>query len=144
MFPVIAFALAAATPIATAADRLLAAYSAAWGRADAAGLAALYTPDGELVSPAGSATGRAAIAALYGGGFANGMAATVLTARVDGVRGIAPGVAFGRGGWRLAPRAAGGAPNDCGRFFVVLRHDGAAWRIASFDEVELACAVVTP
>lgn len=143
MFPLIAFALVATTPTTTAANRLLGAYSAAWSRADAAGLAALYTADGELVSPAGTAAGRVAIARLYGGGFANGMAATLLTARLEGVRTVAPGVVFGRGGWRLVPRD-GGAVVYCGRYFAVLRRDKRVWRIASFDEVELACDAVTP
>ena len=111
---------------------------------DATALAALYTPDGDLVSPAGSAVGRAPVAALYAGSFANGMAATVLTAQLERVRAVAPGVAIGRGAWRLAPRAGGGAVAYCGRFVTVLRRDEAAWRIASFDEVELACAAATP
>lgn len=142
----LAIPLFAAAPSADAtadAQTVLAAYRAAWARADASALARLYSDDAELVSAAATADGRVQIEQLYAAAFAGGMAGTVLTTRLDGVRSVAPNVSFSRGSWRIAAPAAAGAAPYCGRFFALLRRDR-DWRIVSFSEVQLACDADSP
>lgn len=142
--------LAADVHAAPAADAvaMLARYRTAWARADAVALAALYTPDAELLSVVASSAGRADIGRLYRAAFDGGLARSRLTTRLDGARSIAPGVAYGSGVWRIEPVAAasGGAvpAAACGRFFAVLRRAQNVWRLAAFSESALACATDSP
>lgn len=146
LLPVVAATiLAGAAPAPSSASgphALLESYARAWRQADGEALAALYTPDAELVSAAGDAHGRAEIAALYKAAFAAGMAGTILTTKLAAVRTIAPDTAYARGSWTIAaPNATRIAPY-CGRFFAVLKRRDRGYRIDSFSEVQLACEAI--
>ena len=112
---------------------------AAAAHADAGALARLYAEDAELISAAGSASGRGEITDLYKGAFAGGMNETALSTKLESVRTVAPGAIFTRGSWIIAPTAASGEAAYCGRFFAVLKQVKAIWRIDTFNEVQLAC-----
>lgn len=143
LFLLTAAASPTAAPPVSPSAKLLADYRTALERDDADALAALFTPDAELVDGSMIATGTAAIKALYAGAFAQGMRGSRLETRIDSERALAPTVRFARGVSRITPAAAGVAP-FCARFVATILARKGAWRITTFSESALACAKAFP
>ena len=125
---------------------LLERYRIAWDAGDAAALADLYLPAAELADSRAIVQGRADIAKLYRGAFDAGFAGSRLAVKIETTLPIAPGTFYGRGVSRIVLKSVGGtaATAYCGRFFAVIRRGPGGWRIATFNEVSLACDAAFP
>jgi uncharacterized protein (TIGR02246 family) len=103
-------------------DRVLRDYEAAWGRGDAAALAALFAPDGFVLQGGKPPVrGRAAIAAAYAGqGGAPLKLRALAAATADTV------------GYIIGAYGYGDGTQDQGKFTLTLRRDrGGRWLIFS-------------
>ena len=101
-------------------DRVLRDYEAAWGRQDAAGLAALFTEDGFVLSPGSPPVrGREDITRHYEG-KGGPLALRAMAYATDGELGYIIG---GYAGTEGAP--------DSGKFTLTLRRVDGRWLIAS-------------
>ena len=101
------------------------AFEAAFARQDAAALADLYTADGQLL-PAGIdvVTGRSAIADFWSGIFRMGITGAELkTVEVHACGDLAVE------GGRYVLKAPGGQVADQGKYIVVWKHAGDAWKL---------------
>jgi len=100
-------------------------FVAAFGRGDAAALASLYTADAQLLPPHSDAvTGRDAIRAFWQGVIDLGLKGAVLdTVEVEGVGETAIEVG------RYTLRVAGGLVADAGKYVVVWKREGGAWKL---------------
>jgi ketosteroid isomerase-like protein len=114
--------------IASGADKLAHSYDDNYNHHDAAGMGAIYAPDGFLVSPGGAIIrGRAALESYYQGRFATG-------AR-DHESKIAEAHAMGDGGYGLgtfsvnAPQADGSVKRLAGNIVYVYTHSTDGWRL---------------
>jgi uncharacterized protein (TIGR02246 family) len=125
------------------ADALLNAYRAAWDRADAPALAHFYARDGQLHTPYGvTLHGKEQIRSFYMGAFEHGYRGSRGEAALIDTEAVAPGIIFGHGRWSIhGARSEKGEPRaaECGDFFMVLRREGASWRIASLHELGGLC-----
>lgn len=111
-----------------------AAYKAALERGDGKALAALWTPDGDIVDAAGNVIkGRDSVAALApAAGDAPATAKPSFTIKDTGLRFVSPDVAVEDGTVTVVPRG-GTAPLE-GRFAAVwVRHEG-SWKLAALRE----------
>ena len=73
-------------------------FDSAWNRADAEAVAALFSPDGEFVSPSGAITSaRGEIRNLLAGGFQERLQGTTLTTKVDAVKFVKHDAALAKG-----------------------------------------------
>lgn len=110
-----------------AAVAMGAQYDARYGEKDAAGMAALYAPDGVLVSPAGPLVrGRAELQAYYVKRFAagaRGHAIHVLEAHAQGAGGYAVAQ------FSVNVPAGGGMREERGSIVTVLRRDADGWHM---------------
>jgi uncharacterized protein (TIGR02246 family) len=101
------------------------AFMAAFNRGDAAGVAALYTEDGQLLPPnAGFMKGRQAIQAFWQGGMDMGLkAAKIEIVEVEGHGDTAIEVStytlYGEGGQAL----------DEGKYIVIWKKEGGQWKL---------------
>jgi len=97
----------------------------AFGRGDAAGVAALYTAGGQLLPPDSAVVaGRDAIQALWKGAMGLGLTGVTLeTLEVEGHGETAIEVG------RYTLRAAGGQVADVGKYVVIWKREGGAWRL---------------
>lgn len=129
------FALALALPLPALAQaggadlhaqiaKLDQAWQKAYNAGDAAALAALYTPDAELMVPgAEPASGTKAIQALYAADAAQGAKITLTQAEVVDLGDYA----FETGGW--VANGADGKHLDHGTFVTLYKKVGGAWKI---------------
>lgn len=139
----IASALAAAFAAPAAAAEpgaLLPRFMQAWSAGDARGIAALFAPDADFVSPDGiKASGRSNIEMFYAAAFARGYAGSQGVGEVVSTRMIGPDMALIDGRWRIsgARTEAGQArPAERGILAAVLRKDADGWRIVALREAK--------
>jgi len=97
----------------------------AFGRRDAAGLSALYTAGGQLLPPNSPViTGRDAIQAFWKSVMDLGLTgATLETLELEGHGETAIEVG------RYSLRTAGGQVADAGKYVVIWKREGGAWRL---------------
>ena len=97
----------------------------AFGRGDAAGLASLYTTGGQLLPPNSAVVaGRDAIRSFWQGAMNLGLTqAQLKTVEIEGHG----DTAIERGEYTL--RAAGGQVADTGKYVVVWKTEGGAWKL---------------
>jgi uncharacterized protein (TIGR02246 family) len=104
-----------------ALERVLRDYEKAWTAKDAAGLAALFTPDGFVLSPGQPmARGRAAIESHYGKHGGGPLALRAVAFAVDG-----------RHGYIIGAYAQKAGEPEIGKFTLTLRKVGGRWLIFS-------------
>lgn len=109
---------------------------AAWHRADAHAIAAMYETDGDFVSPTGDhAVGPAAVESFYTAAFENGYAGSGASATVVHTRSLAPTMLLIDGTWAIRPTSASKITEpEAGLFVVVLRRHQDHWRIVALRE----------
>jgi uncharacterized protein (TIGR02246 family) len=107
--------------IAAADDRFMAAFN----RGDAAGVAALYTEQGQLLPPnAGFVVGRDAVQAFWQGAMDMGIAsAKIEILEVEGHGDTAIEVS------KDSLHAQGGEELDAGKFIVIWKRVGGEWKL---------------
>lgn len=103
-------------------------FMAAFGRGDAAGVAACYTADARLLPPGGAPmTGTPDIATFWQGAMSMGIKAAKLETLHVEERGD---LAIEVGQYTLAIQPDGGAAmTDVGKYVVVWKDDGGAWKL---------------
>ncbi|MEO6990590.1 MAG: SgcJ/EcaC family oxidoreductase [Candidatus Baltobacteraceae bacterium] len=135
-------------PTRAAITQLLATYEDAWDRADAGGLAASYTSDGDLMIPTGQLfAGPSAIGAFYGSVFARGFAGSHGAGEAQHVRMLSPEMAIADGTWSIVgihdPKGKA-QPDERGVFTaVIVRADG-TWKLAALREQSSGTSVTEP
>ncbi len=78
-------------------------FDRAWNRADAEAVAALFSADGELVSPSGAITSaRDEIRNLLAGEFQDTLRGTTITTKVDATKFVSDDAALAKGKFTLA------------------------------------------
>ena len=100
-------------------------FMATFGQQDAAGMASLYTANGQLL-PANSdvVSGAAGIQAFWQGAFDQGLREAVLeTVELEDHGDTATEVG------RYTLTADGGAVADQGKYIVIWKNDGGAWKL---------------
>jgi uncharacterized protein (TIGR02246 family) len=123
------------------------AFADAWGRADAAAIASLFTPDGDLVIPTGlQVRGRTHLHDFYASAFAKGYAGSTTTADITRIRAIAPGVMVVDAAWsiigaKLSPGKVN--PPERGILAAVIVKSTGRWWIAALREQEGAAALTS-
>ena len=117
---------------------LIPAFTDAWGRSDASGLASLFASDGDLMIPTGNVfSGREAIGAFYSSVFANGYRGSKGTGEIARVRFVQPNVAVGDGTWSIAgahDKDGKDAATERGVFTFVAVKQAGQWRISALRE----------
>ena len=132
----------------TAAIRsVVRSFADAWGRADAATIASLFTADGDLVIPTGlQVHGRAHLRDFYASAFARGYAGSTTTAKVMLIRKIAPDVMVVDAVWSIdGAKLTSGKPMppERGILAAVIVNDVGRWWIAALREQEGAAALTS-
>jgi uncharacterized protein (TIGR02246 family) len=116
---------------------LLSQFTLAWDKADAAGIAALFEGNADLVIPDGLLVeGRDAIRQFYASVFQRGYRGSRGTARIKHVRPIGSDMVLVDGVWRIdgaVVRGRAEAP-EAGIFNLVAKHRGPRWAICSLRE----------
>ena len=125
--------------------KLIPAFTDAWARSDAEGLAWLFTPDGDLVIPTGQVmSGRDAVGAFYASVFAAGYRGSKGTGEVERMRFIRPDVVVGDGTWSITgahDKQGKATPEERGVFtFVAVKRDD-HWHISALREQTSAIAL---
>lgn len=123
-----------------AIETLLDRFTQDWAHADAAGIACLFEPDADLVTPYGmKVSARASIEQFYARAFQLGYKGSSGGAHVDSTRRIGPDFAILNGAWSITgAHTADGKPRPAehGLFTaVVVRQNGSGWRIAALREM---------
>lgn len=109
------------------AQKLADQYSGAFNKADAKGIAALYTAEGTRVGPDGTfLVGRAAIEKSYATAFAAQEKKPQLSLQMGQTQTVAPGVKVMEGRYTIA-----GPLTAKGRFVNTAVKQGAGWLLAS-------------
>jgi uncharacterized protein (TIGR02246 family) len=120
-------------------------FSAAWGRADAAAIAALFTPDGDLVIPTGlQVRGRAHLRDFYASAFARGYAGSTTAADIRRIQELAPGVMVIDATWSIngaKPVQGKSMSPERGILAAIIVKTSGKWRIAALREQEGAAAL---
>lgn len=103
-------------------------FMAAFQRGDAAGVAACYTDDGQLLPPNGEPmTGTDSIAAFWQGAMAMGIKDAKLETRQVEARGDLA-VEIGQYTLTIQPEGAD-TMTDVGKYIVVWKDDGGTWKL---------------
>ena len=143
------FASPEAAPLADTAGirSVVSAFATAWGRADAAAIASLFTVDGDLVIPTGlQVRGRAHLHDFYASAFAKGYAGSTTTADITRIREVAPDVMVVDASWSIigAKLTQGKAtPPERGILAAVIVKSTGRWWIAALREQEGAAALTS-
>jgi uncharacterized protein (TIGR02246 family) len=137
-----------AAPADTAGIRaVVRAFADAWGRADAAAIASLFTMDGDLVIPTGlQVRGRTRLRDFYASAFANGYAGSTTTADITRIRKIEPDVMVIDASWSIvgAKLPLGNASRpERGILAAVVVKSAGRWWIAALREQEGAAALTS-
>jgi uncharacterized protein (TIGR02246 family) len=111
----------------------------AWANCDAKALAALWTEDGDFLSPCGTlAKGRAEIERFYADAFSSGYCHSTATGTVSNIRFVEQDIAIVDGTWDIKgahdPQGLA-APEEKGRFTAVAKKLGARWFIMAQREM---------
>src|SRR5215213_10028712 len=116
----------------TNAQQLVERMAMAWMQRDVTTIVALFTDDGELITPGGAARGRAAIAAAATKFFAQPVAVTVTITRVlvDGSRGAVEWT------WRETSGTTGADRTMEDAIIFALRDDKLAYWREYFDPAQ--------
>lgn len=103
-------------------------FMAAFQRGDAAGVAACYTSDAELLPPnAPSMTGTESITAFWQGAMSMGVKdAKLETQRIEALGDLA--VEVGQYTLQIQPEGAD-AMTDVGKYIVIWKNDGGTWKL---------------
>jgi uncharacterized protein (TIGR02246 family) len=121
----------------TEVRNLIPAFTDAWARADAPGLAALFASDGDLMIPTGNVfSGREAIGGFYASVFAQGYKGSKGAGDIVRLRVLQPDVMVGDGTWSITGAHKDGkeAVAERGVFtFVAVKREG-KWRISALRE----------
>lgn len=113
-------------------DQLLADYQAAWAKADAKGLAALYAQNAIRMGPEGAVVGRQAIQKMFEQNFAGAWKGTKVTITGGRLESVSADVRVHEG--TFAVSGGSGAPQK-GRYLNTLVRQGNAWRIAGLAPI---------
>lgn len=116
---------ATATDLRAAVQAVNREFMTAFGRRDAAAIAALYTSAGSVLPPGGpAAEGPVAVQHFWQGAFDLGLAEAVLE---TGELEAGDGLAYETGAYTL--KTAGGEVADQGKYMVIWKRDGDRWMI---------------
>ncbi len=125
---------------------LVARFSTAWAHSDAAGLATLFAPGADLVTPDGIiARGPEQIARFYAATFAHGYRGSQGTGTIAQTRVLSHNLALVDGTWSItgAHRADGSArPPEHGTLTAVLGLGPDGWRVLALRESASAGEIV--
>ena len=136
LVPWVAFAVIVAAPAYLAGQqsvnpeyqKVMDAFTAAYNKADAAGIGAIYTEDGLRVAPDGAVlSGRAAIQQSYGAMLAGPMKGASIKLTATESRQLTPDIHIVVGTWAITGGQAGPASGTY--INTLVRKDG-QWRIA--------------
>jgi uncharacterized protein (TIGR02246 family) len=126
-FSSLAYGQSASANTRKAIEANLKTFVAAFNRGDAAAVAALYAVDAKLLPPNGPIVeGRANIQTFWAGGISAGLKIVSLTATDVNVAG---NLAIETGKYVSTVPAGGGTTTDEGKYVVVWRREGRAWKI---------------
>ena len=133
---VLATGVASATAQAKdpALDKLVADWSAAFGRGDAKALATLYTDNAIRVSPdGGTVLGRAAIEKEFAGYFAGPWKGATIKILVGSVQPLGPDTSAAEGTYEVTPKGPDGKalPPVKGRYLNSMVKKNGAWVLSS-------------
>jgi uncharacterized protein (TIGR02246 family) len=104
-----------------------------WSESDGAGLAGLFTRDGDLIVPTGKTlSGQQSIAAFYEAIFKNGYQGTSVDFALEGVRMRDEGFAVLDGSFSILKKAG---PAEQGRFCAILVKESGGWKILALREM---------
>ena len=113
-------------------DQLLSDYQAAWAKADAQGLASLYTQNAIRMGPEGAVVGRQAIQKMFEQNFAGAWKGTKVTITGGRLESVSADVRVHEG--TFAVSGGSGLPQN-GRYLNTLVRQGAQWRIAGLAPI---------
>ncbi len=133
---VLATGLASATAQSKdpALDKLVADWSAAFGRGDAKALASLYTDNAIRVSPdGGTVLGRAAIEKEFAGYFAGPWKGATIKILVGSVQALGPETSVSEGTYEVTPKGPDGKPMPPvkGSYLNTIVKKNGAWVLSS-------------
>jgi uncharacterized protein (TIGR02246 family) len=117
-----------------ALDKLVADWSAAFGRGDAKALGSLYTDNAIRVSPdGGTVLGRAAIEKEFAGHFAGPWKGATIKILVGSVQPLGPDAAAAEGTYEVTPKGPDGKalPPVKGRYLNTMVKKNGAWMLSS-------------
>ena len=118
--------------------KLIPQFLDAWGHADAAQLASVFAPDGDLIIPTGNVfSGREAIGAFYSSVFQNGYKGSRATGVIERMRFITPDIAIADGRWTIAgahDQDGKDAPTERGIFSVIVARKRSRWLMSALRE----------
>ncbi len=121
-------------PTDPALNRLAAEFAAAFNAKDAKRITAFYTDDGVIMPPdQGMVRGRRDIEAYYARGFQQDVAdfrLVPIESVISGEQAFEAGTSRLTHRRGLSSRAAVGAATQTGKYLVVYKREGGAWRIA--------------
>jgi uncharacterized protein (TIGR02246 family) len=117
-----------------ALDKLVADWSAAFGRGDAKALGSFYTDNAIRVSPdGGTVLGRAAIEKEFAGHFAGPWKGATIKILVGSVQSLGPDTSAAEGTYEVTPKGPDGKalPPVKGRYLNTMVKKNGAWVLAS-------------
>ncbi len=127
------------------ATSLLDEFKQAWRSADGATLGSLFTEDGDLIIPTGELLrGQAKVAGFYTSVFAHGYRGSSTSATIAQIRHITDDIMLVDAEWVIsgAVTAEGASkPPERGILAVILKRNGAQWRVAALREQASATRV---
>lgn len=123
-------------------------FAAAWNRADASAISALFAPDGDLIIPTGLVLrGRSEITAFYSGVFASGYAGSVGSSEIASIRFIKSDVALLDATWSIKnvhDAKGASAPDESGILALLATKGSSGWHIAALREHSSASSFQSP
>ena len=112
-------------------EAIAASYMAAFNKQDAAGIAALYTPDGQLINPVGV---HKNVQVALEGMFKSGL--DKLEATADQAKLLDPKIGIAQGTFHQTGKAPDGKPLDFqGKWVATYTNDGGKWKIVVLTAV---------
>lgn len=127
--------------------KLIPAFTDAWARADAQGIAWLFAPDGDLVIPTGNVfSGRETIGGFYASVFAGGYRGSKGTGAIVRLRFVRPDIAVCDGIWSITgahDKDGKESAPERGVFTVVAVKQEGKWRIGALREQTSATSLIS-
>ena len=141
LVPAVSFAVLAIVPWSAlaqskdpAVDKLVADWTAAFGRGDAKALASHYTDNAvRVTAEGGRVVGRAAIEKEFASNFAGPWKGAAIKIHVGEIQPVAPDIAVGEGTYEVSPKGPDGKalPPIKGSYVNTMVKKGGAWVLAS-------------